>query len=356
MSAASWLTLSQSQVTQTGISSVSFQLSAATAARTATIVASVATGTIAPSSIQIEQAPPVVSPTCEAVDASLNTSSFPAAGGHGQIAIKVIGTCQPPAVTADQPWVHISMPGSSLATFDVSPNTATSARSARITVISGGRAADGSPFTIRQEGVTNQGGECSYSVDRTSIDFGTAADSVTINVHASGPDCTYSAGPVSTTSEPRTWARISRTSGTGSSSVTVSVDAAAAQGRSADIPIAGFLVTVRQPATLPTSGCQCTGPACGANMQMSIDRNQFPAAGGDTTVHVLALNSCSWTLTSTTSWITFVDPAHGIGNGTVRIHIPPNTGSSRSADIRSPEATPASNGAVAHAALTQSAP
>jgi len=91
-------------------------------------------------------------------------------------------------------------------------------------------------------------------------------------------------------------------------------------------------------------------------MQMSVDRSQFPAAGGDTTVNISTLSECEWDLTKNASWITFLDPPHGIGKGAVRIRIQPNRDSvTRVAEFRSTQATPANNGSVARASVTQSA-
>jgi hypothetical protein len=60
---------------------------------------------------------------------------------------------------------------------------------------------------------------------------------------------------------------------------------------------------------------------------------QFPEAGGSSTVAVTASRGCSWTASSTLSWVT-VSPAGGVGNGSVTIVVAPNnTGAARQGTI-----------------------
>jgi sugar lactone lactonase YvrE len=53
----------------------------------------------------------------------------------------------------------------------------------------------------------------------------------------------------------------------------------------------------------------------------------FPAAGGPTTIAVMATAGCTWTASSQLPWVMITSGSSGIGNGTVTILVAPNSGS-----------------------------
>jgi len=81
-----------------------------------------------------------------------------------------------------------------------------------------------------------------------------------------------------------------------------------------------------------SSGSSGTPPAC--SFSLSPQSQSFDAAGGMGTVLVQASSECSWTATSSVTWITVVSGAAGTGNGAVVYQVQANiTGRARSASL-----------------------
>jgi len=77
-----------------------------------------------------------------------------------------------------------------------------------------------------------------------------------------------------------------------------------------------------------SSGSSGTPPAC--SFSLSPQSQSFDAAGGMGTVLVQASSECSWTATSSVTWITVVSGAAGTGNGAVVYQVQANiTGQTR---------------------------
>jgi hypothetical protein len=77
-----------------------------------------------------------------------------------------------------------------------------------------------------------------------------------------------------------------------------------------------------------SSGSSVTPPAC--TFTLSPSSQSFDAAGGPGTVLVQASSECSWTATSSVTWITVVSGASGTGNGAVVYQVQANiTGQAR---------------------------
>lgn len=54
-------------------------------------------------------------------------------------------------------------------------------------------------------------------------------------------------------------------------------------------------------------------------------QSTMPASGGESSLNVTAAPECSWTASTTASWITNLSPASGQGNGVVRFQVQANT-------------------------------
>ena len=77
-----------------------------------------------------------------------------------------------------------------------------------------------------------------------------------------------------------------------------------------------------------SSGSSVSPLAC--NFSLSPSSQSFDAAGGTGTVSVQAPSDCSWTATSSVTWITVVSGAAGTGNGAVVYQVQANiTGQTR---------------------------
>jgi len=77
-----------------------------------------------------------------------------------------------------------------------------------------------------------------------------------------------------------------------------------------------------------SSGSSGTPPAC--TFSLSPQSQAFDAAGGMGTVLVQAASECSWTATSSVTWITVISGAAGTGNGAVVYQVQANiTGQTR---------------------------
>jgi hypothetical protein len=109
-------------------------------------------------------------------------------------------------------------------------------------------------------------------------------------------------------------------SGTGSGTVTYSVDANDGVARTGTIAIAGKTFTISQ-----ASGCTYS-------INPSSRLHSSAAASGQT-VAVTAGSGCPWTAVSNNAWITVTGGASGTGSGTVIYSITANSGAARTGTI-----------------------
>lgn len=341
-SSATWLTLATTQVSANSSMAISFNVASGTT-RTADITAT-ATGSITGGSIRITQtAPPPAQ--CTAVSGTLSTASFLSNGGTAQLAIKGTGNCSNFSVTSDQSWATVSVSGST-ATVSVVANSG-AARSAKLTIRSG--TVSSQPIAISQAAPPINTG-CTFTIGQTVLSFSPSAGSTTVSV-TTAAGCKWSVGAITTSATPSTWVSASPLSSTGSGTVTVKVSAADIQDRKATVVIANATVTINQRG-LGTTSCECTGPACGANMQMGIGTTNFTINGGSTVLQVGAPTTCRWTLEAPPSWISYA--TSGTGNASINVQVAKNTtGMSRSFTIKSPQAKAGNDGRVAQATITQ---
>lgn len=182
----------------------------------------------------------------------------------------------------------------------VAANTSGTPRTGTVTI-------GGQTFTVRQEGLT-----CAYSIKPTYYNAGRGPDDIRVDVSAES-GCTWEA------TSPVSWATIAEgQKGSGNGTVRVIVRANSGPARSATLTIAG------QAFELAQTGCPT-----------SIKPDYYNAGRGpDTiTIEVTAEEGCTWTATSPVAWVAVVEGQSGSGNGTVRLRVESNSGSSRSATL-----------------------
>jgi hypothetical protein len=116
---------------------------------------------------------------------------------------------------------------------------------------------------------------------------------------------------------------VSGSAGTGSGTVTLSVDANSGAARSGTATVAGQVVTVNQ---LNASQEPCS---------FAIKPASFNAAasGGSIDVAVTTAAGCAWTVSGLPSWITATS-AGGTGSGTLTLNVQANTSSARTTSLK----------------------
>ena len=246
--------------------------------------------------------PPVPPPSCSVTISPANSTAI-GLGEHVATTVSAPVGC---AWTAkgNVAWLTVvegeTGSGNGTVRVAVAANTSGAPRTGTATI--GGRT-----FTVRQERLT-----CSYSIKPTYYNAGRGPDDVRVDVTAENGCAWESTNPVP-------WATIAEgQKGSGNGTVRVIVRANTGQSRSATLTIAG------QSFELAQNGCST-----------SIKPDYYNSGRGpDTiTIDVTAEDSCTWTATSPVSWVTVVEGKSGAGNGTVRLQVEANTGSSRSATL-----------------------
>jgi hypothetical protein len=193
--------------------------------------------------------------------------------------------------------------------FTVAPNTE-GARTGTLTVA-------GQTVTVSQDSGL---AVCRLNVSPTSIQFGPLGGTGIITVtRTQGTNCSWTA------TTPASFITITAgASGTDSGTVTFTVAANTdTASRIAPLNIAGQLVTVTQD---PQTACRFTvAPATFS----------FASAGGAGTVTVTraAGTNCSWTATTTATFITITTGATGTDNGTVTFTVASTTGPTRTGTL-----------------------
>jgi Putative binding domain, N-terminal len=164
----------------------------------------------------------------------------------------------------------------------------------------------GHPFTLRQDG------GCSYSITPTWYHAGRGPDNIRVNVTAPS-GCTWTAN------SPVTWATVAEgRQGSGDGTVRLVVDANSGAARTAQLTIAGETFDLRQ------NGCTTT-----------IKPTWYDAGRGpdDIRITVTADSGCTWTASSSVSWVTVAEGASGSGDGVVRLLLPANSGAPRAVTL-----------------------
>ena len=159
------------------------------------------------------------------------------------------------------------------------------------------------------------GPSCSYSVTPSSLVPPLAGGSFTVGIQTSS-SCAWAVQSLPG------WITLSGNAvRTGPGTVTLSVAADPGLARDATVSIAGASVQVNQQGSVA-----CT-------YALSIGGQSFPVAGGTASVNVATTSGCSWTASSTLSWVTVTGGASGAGSGTVAYQVAANTGAPRSGTL-----------------------
>jgi Viral BACON domain/Putative binding domain, N-terminal len=158
-----------------------------------------------------------------------------------------------------------------------------------------------------------QAGACTYEIKPTFYNSGRGPDNILINV-------TAPSGCAWTANSPVEWATVvDGRSGSGSGPVRVHVEPNSGSERSVDLTIASQPFHLRQ-----FGGCT-----------FSIKPTYYNAGPGpdDIRIDVTADNGCTWTATSTVSWVAVVEGQTGSGDGRVRLLVEPNAGGTRAVTL-----------------------
>ena len=164
----------------------------------------------------------------------------------------------------------------------------------------------GEPFDLRQDGT------CSYSIKPSWYDAGRGPDTVRVDVTATN-GCTWNV------TNPATWVTVAEgREGSGNGTVRLQLDANSGATRTAQLTIAGQAFDLRQ------FGCTTT-----------IKPTWYDAGRGpdDIRITVTADSGCTWTASSSVSWVTVAEGASGTGNGEVRLLVQANSGAARSVTL-----------------------
>jgi Viral BACON domain/Putative binding domain, N-terminal len=225
------------------------------------------------------------------------SQSIAAAGGTGSSTVSVAAGCAWTAVS-NAAWITVTTGGSgsgpATVSYSVAVNPATVSRTGTLTIA-------GSTLTVTQAATP-----CSYSISPTSLSIAGDGGAGSVAV-------TTTAGCAWTASSGVPWVTMTTgTSGTDSGTSTFSVAAnTGSSARSASLTIAGQTFTVSQAA------------ACSYTVSPPSLVVNPPANSG--TLSVTTQSGCTWTTTSSASWLTITSPS-GTGNGSSSWTVVSNVG------------------------------
>ena len=207
-------------------------------------------------------------------------------------------------VTDIPSWVELSQTsgtGDDIVTITVSANSGAS-RSGTVTIA-------GETFSISQDEVG-----CSYEITKASHSFDALGDTVTVGIEASSSSCSWSASSIPS------WVELSKTSGTGSDTVDVTVSTNTGAARSDTMRIAGKKFSISQ------DELDCS-------YDITPESQSFDASEGTVNIEIEASSSlCSWSATDIPSWVELSETS-GTGNGTVTLTVSANAGYARTGTV-----------------------
>ena len=225
---------------------------------------------------------------------SPTSANFTEAAGAGSVGVTAATGCTWTA-TGGVSWITItsgaSGSGNGTVTYSVQANTG-AARTGTMTIAT-------QTFTVTQAAPP-----CSFSISPSSQAFAVGGGAGSLTVTA-GAGCNWTAA------SNAAWITVtSGASGTGSGTVSYSVASNSGASRTGTMTVAGQTFTVTQ------SGSG--GTICDA-IPMSPPAVTVTRTGGAFSVNVSnpMPGGCSWTATSTVSWITITSGASGSGSGTI---------------------------------------
>ncbi|HXW04618.1 MAG TPA: BACON domain-containing carbohydrate-binding protein [Vicinamibacterales bacterium] len=226
-----------------------------------------------------------------------------AAGGTVSVAVSTAAGCAWTA-TANAEWIAVTSGASGVGPGEVHLLIAQNTGAARTgTALIAGRT-----FTITQEGA------CSHVVAPDPVVIGSGGGAVTLQL-TTGASCGWTA------SSQVTWAAFEPpTSGTGSATLQLAVEANAGPARAGSLLIGGRTVAIAQ-------GSGCT-------YALSSSSQNMPHVGGSRTVTMNTGEGCAWSAASQVPWITIIAGETGPGPQTLQFNVEANaTGAPRSGTI-----------------------
>lgn len=233
------------------------------------------------------------------------SKSFGSTGGTGSISLSSPTGCSWEASTTDA-WITVSSTsasgvGSGTVGYTVAANTDSAPRTGTVTV-------GGKPFTVYQAGKP-----CDYTVSAASqSSFTYTGGTGTISVTTSGTTCTWAA------TSSVSWITVSPSgsrTGSGDVTFTVAANSASSLPRTGTVTMAGNTISITQ-----------TGAPCEGSYSIAPTSNSFTSTGGTGTIALTSITGCSWTATTTDSWITITSGSSGTGSGSVGYSVAQNTG------------------------------
>lgn len=295
-SSASWLSISGGSGSGNGTIGYSATANGGTSQRSATITAGGQTVTVTQPGVSCSY---TLSPA---------SASLAAGASSGAVAMAAPAGCGW-AASSNASWLTVtggtSGSGSGTIAFSAAANASAAPRSASI-------AAGGQTLTVTQSGTA-----CSYAVSPTSRNVSAPATTGTMSVTA--PDsCAWTAvsdAPWLTIQGPA--------GGSGSGAVSYSVAANPTVGatRTAALTVSGATLTIVQAAATCT---YVLGPAS-TSLAPTASTGQVTLSTAD---------GCSWTASSSASWLTITSPTSGSGNAGLSFSATANTSlTARSATI-----------------------
>ncbi len=235
---------------------------------------------------------------------SPTSQSFAADGGTVTVAVTAGNGCSWTAA-GGAAWATLTGTGgtgSGGVTVSVGANGATTARTTALTIA-------GRSFTVTQAGIP-----CSYALSSSSQSFSEAGGNGSITLTSSG-GCAWTAA------SNAGWVTVATTSGSGSGTVSFSVAAnTEASARTATITAGGQAFSVTQAA----APCAYT---------LSSTSQSVGPGGGAGSVTVGTASGCTWTASSSATWVT-MNTAGGTGGSVAAFSVAANpVASPRSATL-----------------------
>ena len=243
---------------------------------------------------------PTASLTRCSVTAS-GTGNLPAEGGTGTITVSAERECGWTA-SVDGQWLSIksgsSGQGEGKVEFMAASNPDPMTRNGAVVL------------NDKRVAVIQAAGVCVITLAERGMSFGQEGGAGRVEVRASSQLCTWTA------ESDASWIVLqSEVTGKGTAEVSFTVRPAAGQPRSGAIRIAGQTFTVTQ-----SAGC---------TFDISPSSHRAAAAGGSGSIAVATAPGCTWTATTSVSWLT-LSTAAGEGPGEVSFTVAANVGAERS--------------------------
>ena len=292
VSGAAWITVSGgASGAGNGTVSLSFASNPSTATRTGTV-------TIAGQTVTVTQAAAPCNYTLSAT--ALSTANT---GGSGAVNVVSTSECQWTAVSGAA-WITVSGGGSGAGNGTVSlsfaSNPSTATRTGTVTIA-------GQTVTVSQAAAP-----CNYTLSATALSTANTGGSGAVNV-VSTSECQWTAV------SGAAWITVSGgASGAGNGSVSLSFASnPEAVVRTGTVTIAGQTVTVSQAATPAPTPVVC-------DYSVNPTSLSAPSIGSSALVSVSSGETCNWTASSQSNWITLQGQASGTGSGSVSLTVAPN--------------------------------